>query len=357
MIHSKRSEPRSVGAGPGSLLATAPRAGGRGLSRWTALATITLVFGSTNQAYAEGETTPASVPDPLATSLFQEAVALLEKDEWQESCAKFRASFALFQAPSTLLNIARCHEHEGKLSLAWAAYQRALVLNLDTPGAARKQELEDVAKKGLAAVEPRLPRLKIVLKGVAPAGLRVTQNGKDVPVAGLGTPIPVDPGQQTVVAEASEFEPFTKRATVNEGEVVEILLELKKRTVEVIEKPIETKKPVWPWISAGAGIALLAGAAAFRVDQAFVEGKQFGKCNEDLKSGCPFGYDPIPDNDRKNLDNGMFVAFGTIGVIGLGAAIAGFVMTQPTKPAPQKTAVMMPWVGPTGVGLGVGGRF
>lgn len=358
MIHSKRSEPRSVGAGPGNLLATAPRAGGRGLSRWTALATIALVFGSTNRAYAEGGTTAASVPDPLATSLFQEAVALLEKGEWKEGCAKFDASFALFQAPSTLLNIARCHEHEGKLSLAWAAYQRALVLNLDTPGAARKQELEEVAKKGLAEVEPRLPRLKIVLKGVAPTGLRVTQNGKDVPAAGFGVPIPVDPGPQSVVAEAPDFEPFTQTATVKEGELVEIPIDLKKRVVvSVIDKPVETKKPLWPWISAGAGIALLAGAAAFRVDQAFVEGKQVGKCNDDLKDGCPFGYDPKPDNDRKNLDNGMFVAFGTIGVIGLGAAIAGFVMTQPTKPAPKKTAVVTPWVGPTGVGLGVGGRF
>lgn len=353
MIHSKRSESRSVGASPGNLLATAPRAGGRGLSRWTALATVTLVFGSTNLAYAD-----ASVPDPQATSLFQTAVELLEKGEWKEACSKFDASFALYQAPSTLLNIARCYEHDGKLSLAWAAYQRALVINLETQGAARKQELDEVAKKGIADIEPRLPRLKIVMKGAAPNGLHVTQNGKEVPIAGFGTPIPVDPGPQSVVAEAPDFEPFTQTATVKEGEVVEISIELKKRVVmSVIDKPVETKKPLWPWISAGAGIALLAGAAAFRVDQAFVEGKQIGKCNDNLERGCPFDYDPKDDNDRKNLDNGMFVAFGTIGVIGLGAAIAGFVMTQPTKTAPKKAAVVMPWVDPTGVGLGVGGRF
>lgn len=358
MIHSKRSEPRNTGASSGTSSAVVHRVSGRRLSRWTALATMVLVFGSTNTAQATEGTPSASVPDPLATSLFQTAVELLEKGEWKEACSKFEASMALYQAPSTLLNIARCYEHDGKLSLAWSAYQRALVINLETQGAARKQELEEVAKKGLAEIEPRLPRIKIVLKGAVPAGLHVLQNGKEVPAAGLGTPIPVDPGPQSVVAEAPDFEPFTQTAEVKEGEVVEIPIELKKRVVvaPVIDTPVE-KKPLWPWISAGAGIAFLAGAAAFRVDQAFVEGKQFGACDGDVKNKCPEGYDPGPDNDRKNRDNGLFVGLGTVGVIGLGAAVVGFVMTQPAKPAPKKAAVVVPWVGPTGFGLGVGGRF
>jgi hypothetical protein len=323
------------------------------------LGALAVTVAVTNPAYA-GPTT-SSVPDPIATSLFQAAVELVDKGEWTEGCAKFEASMVLWPAASTLLNIARCYEHEGKLTLAWSAYQRALVLNRETQGEERKKELDEVAQKMLAAIEPRLPRVKILMVGVAPAGLHVTQNGKDVPVAVLGTVLPVDPGKQTIVAEAAGFESFTETVTVKEMDVREIQIVLKKRsvaTVVQVEKPTSTI-PTWAWISAGGGVALLAVAAAFRVDQAFVEGQQFGICKHDLQSACPpkSEYDPAEDNMRKNRDSGLFVGLGTIGVLGLGAGIVGFVMGHNSqKPAP-KTAIVMPWVGPSGAGLGVGGRF
>lgn len=319
-----------------------------------------LSFVVANPAHGQTGAAPASVPDPLATSLFQDAVLLIEKDEWKEGCAKFEASMALYPAPSTLLNIARCYEHDGKLSLAWSAYQRALVLNRETQGAGRKQELDDVAKKGLADIEPRLPRVKIVMTGEVPTGLRVIQNGKDVPTAVLGTPIPVDPGQQSVVAEAPGFEPFTQTVTVKERDLVEIPVALKKRVVApVVEKPVAASIPVWAWVSAGAGIALLAGAAAFRVDQAFVEGRQAGICGDNVERSCPpkSVYDPTDDNARKNRDNGLFVGLGTLGVLGLGTAVVGFVMARPKKTLVKNATVVAPWIGPSGVSLGVGGRF
>jgi len=295
----------------------------------------------------------------MATTLFKAAVELLEKDEWAEACSKFEASMALYPAASTLLNIGRCYDHEGKLTLAWSAYQRALVLNRETQGEERKKELDEVAKKLLAAVEPRVPRVKILMVGNVPSGLRVTQNGKDIPVAVLGTVLFVDPGQQAVVAEAPEYEPFTRTVTVKEGEsVVEIPITLKKRVVAGVERPVQTV-PTWAWISAGGGIALLAGAAAFRVDQAFVEGQQFGLCKRDVQTSCPpiSEYDPTDDNERKNRDSGLFIGLGTLGVLGLGAGIVGFVMGHSSKTPAKKAAVVVPWVGPSGVGLGVGGRF
>jgi len=359
MILSKRFEPGSSPASVGNRRSVAARAIGRGLSRWTAVAATTLTFVFPNQTHA-AEGAAASVPDPLATQLFAEAVALLEKGEWTQACAKFDASMALYSAPSTLLNIARCYEHDGKLSLAWSAYQRALVINRETQPPDRKKELDEVATKGLAAIEPRMPRLKIVLTGSAPAGLRVTQNGKDVPVAGLGTPIPVDPGQQSVVAEATDFEPFTQTVTVKESETVEIVLALKKRVVitPIVPQPVRGI-PAWAWISAGGGVALLAGAAAFRVDQAFVEGRQDGMCRGNVQKSCPplDEYNPKGDNERKNRDSTAFVGLGVVGVIGLGVGVAGFIMgSRQDKPKPQ-TAVVMPWVSSTDVGVGVGGRF
>lgn len=359
MIHSKRFDPHARRAGVCTRRTVADRALGRSRhSRWAQLGALAVTIVFTNPANAAGPGTSASVPDPIATSLFQAAVELVDKGEWTEGCAKFEASMALYPAASTLLNIAKCYEHEGKLSLAWSAYQRALVLNNETQGEERKKELDEVAKRLLAAVEPRLPRVKIIMVGVAPIGLRVTQNGKDVPVAVLGTALPVDPGQQAIVAEAPGFEPFAQTATVKEGgAVVEIPIVLKERATATVVGPPTAKVPTWAWISAGGGIVLLAGAAAFRVDQAFVEGQQFGYCKGDVQTTCPprSEYDPAADNDRKNRDSGLFIGFGTLGVLGIGAAVVGIVMGQSSKAPTKKVTTVVPWIGPSS--LGVGGRF
>lgn len=191
--------------------------------------------------------------------------------------------------------------------------------------------------------------------GSAPTGLRVTQNGKEIPIALLGTVIPVDPGQQSIFAEAPGFDPYTESVTVAEGELVELTLTLEKRTSDW---SVTRGVPTWAWISGGAGVALIAGAAVFRADQAFVEGKQIGICNGDVERGCPSKqvYDPTKDNSRKNRDNALFIGLGAAGVIGIGAAVVGIVMGPPVTKKSTATMVM-PWIGPTSVGATVGGRF
>ncbi|MDI1447375.1 hypothetical protein [Polyangium sp. 6x1] len=301
------------------------------------------------------EAQSASVPDPAAAALFQAGRDLLDRGNWKEGCAKFEASMILYPAASTLLNIARCYEHEGKLALAWSAYQRAIVLNRETQGEERKRALEDVAQKGLAKIEPRLPRIKIAVSGGAPAGLRVTHNGKDVPVAMLGTVIPVDLGPQSISADAPGYEPFAKTVDVTEGKVVDVAIAL--RTDE--EAAGGRRIPIWAWAAGGAGIALLAGAAAFRIDQAYVEGKQAGICDGDVTKHCPSEavYDPADDNARKNRDSGLFIGLGIGGVAALSAAVVGIVMAPKTGASRTAKLTTWPWVGPDGAGAGIGGRF
>jgi hypothetical protein len=68
--------------------------------------------------------------DPaLAETLFNSAQACLAKGDWTCACEKFGASMAADPSVSTLYNIAKCQEHEGKLALAWASLQQALSLN------------------------------------------------------------------------------------------------------------------------------------------------------------------------------------------------------------------------------------
>lgn len=68
--------------------------------------------------------------DPAAAeALFKAARALVEKGDYAAGCPKFEASLALNPSASTMLNIALCHEHDGKIASAWEAYNRALTLN------------------------------------------------------------------------------------------------------------------------------------------------------------------------------------------------------------------------------------
>src|SRR5690349_15880908 len=71
---------------------------------------------------ANPQPTQAAFPAPrdaaAAEALYRRGRELLSAGNWAEACAKFDASMALNPAASTMLNIARCHEHEGKIAQA-----------------------------------------------------------------------------------------------------------------------------------------------------------------------------------------------------------------------------------------------
>ncbi|UQA62063.1 PEGA domain-containing protein [Polyangium aurulentum] len=349
MTRSESSEPSAPVQTSGSASPSARRA-----SRALALALAALLLSPSASAADQNP----SVPDPAAAALFQSGRDLLDRGKWEEACSKFEASMILYPATSTLLNIARCYERKGKIALAWSAYQRALVLNRETQGEERKRALEEVAKKGLAAVEPRLPRIKLALRGT-PAGLRVTHNGQDVPAAMLSTVIPVDPGPQSITAEAPGYMPFQRTVDVDEGELEEVPIVL-ERGDEGGGAGSGPRIPTWAWVAGAGGIALLAGSAAFRVDQAYAEGLQRGWCRDDLSGGCPAKstkFDVDANNARKNRDFALFASLGSAGVLALGAAIVGIVTAHTAKPSAKSSAMITPWIGPGSVGGGIGGRF
>lgn len=337
------------------------RALGGSLRRCAAIAAGALSFLASLPAGAEP--TSSSVPDPAAEALFRSGRELVEKGDWAAGCPKFEASLQLYLSASTLLNIARCHEHNGKLASAWATYRRALVVNKETPGAERKKALEDVAQKGLAKLERRLPKLRIVIP-VAPERLEVTRNDQYVPLAMLGTTIPVDPGEQRIVVRAPGYRTERRSITVAEGktERVEISLILGEGGDDLDGadrgRAGGVAVPVWSLAVGGGGLALLTAAAIFRVDQALIEGRQQGLCDNDVKNRCPVGYVPDADNARKNRDFALFVGLGSAGVIALGAAVVGVLAApSPGDPDGRPEVSAGAWFGPSGGGASLRGRF
>src|SRR6266699_3327978 len=76
---------------------------------------------------------------PAAEALFREGRQLLKEAQVDEACLKLAESYSQEPASGTLLNLARCHEIQGKIATAWAEYAAAARLS-------RTQGREDRAR-------------------------------------------------------------------------------------------------------------------------------------------------------------------------------------------------------------------
>src|SRR5436189_4245413 len=76
---------------------------------------------------------------PAAEALFQEGRQLLEAGQVDEACLRLAESYWQEPASGTLLNLARCHQAQGKIATAWAEYAAAARLS-------RAQGREDRAR-------------------------------------------------------------------------------------------------------------------------------------------------------------------------------------------------------------------
>jgi hypothetical protein len=183
-----------------------------------------------------------------AETLFNDALALVEAGSWAAGCPKFEQSFALFPSRSTTIRIARCQAHEGKIATAWEEYQRALRVDDPEPDAERQRDLMAIAAAEAKALEPRLPRLRVVIASL-PAGARVQRDGLSLPKDALGQSFPIDPGRHEVTAAAPGYRGETRSVLLREGETVTVEMTL-----------VHASPPATGWLMpAGIGLAV-AGA-------------------------------------------------------------------------------------------------
>ncbi|HZF56301.1 MAG TPA: hypothetical protein VE093_47120 [Polyangiaceae bacterium] len=335
---------------------------------------------------------PAQARDPAAAeALYKAGRELVAKGDWDAACPKFEASMSLDPAASTLINIAKCHEHFNRLSRAWADYKRALVLNQDTPGAERRKTLGEIATRGVQALEPRLPKMRIAVVN-PPPGLRVTRDGQELPVAVLGEVIPVDPGSHEVSASAPGYALEQRTVKAEEGKTVEVELRLTQRAAQdpaagansasggagssgaspPSDGPDAAKGdsggiPTWVWIVGGAGVVMAGAGVAFRIDGSAAEARLDENCGEARLCDPASGYDPTADNDRKNRDFVLFAVLGGAGAAAVGAAVIGAIVAPPKVRAGSAGAVGQTalgrriraggWVSPSGFGASLEGVF
>jgi hypothetical protein len=191
------------------------------LSFTLAASTVTVCVVSPSWAQTAGAAgAPAAGPGggsatdnrALAEMLFFTARGLVEAGRYPEACAKFGESYRLDPAAGTLLNLAVCHQKEGKIASAWGEFRQSIA-------DARKNnrpDREKIAADGIAAIEPDLPFLTITVPDAVRKipGLVISRNGVPLNAAAWSTELPVDPGQVEVEERAPDYKPKNLTLTI-----------------------------------------------------------------------------------------------------------------------------------------------
>jgi hypothetical protein len=203
-----------------------------------------------------------------ALALFQEGRQLMGSGDTARACAKLAESHRLDPGGGTLLNLALCHERQRRTATAWAEFQDALrMARLD-----RRSDRVAFAETHLADLEPRVPRVEIVVETTGAEGLHLSLNGVAIREAAWGAMIPVDPGKVLVEARAAGKQPWRTERSIADGDLITIVVpELRDAPAPRREaphrrrspEPVAVRRSAWALPVAAGGVAALGVSGAF----------------------------------------------------------------------------------------------
>jgi hypothetical protein len=287
--------------------------------------------------------------------------------KFAEACPKLAESQRLDPATGTLLNLAVCHEAEGRTATAWVEFNDALA---DARKEKRAERVK-LAQDHVSKLEQRLTRLTVSVPPDARVpGLAVTRNGVAIPEAAWGTPVPVDPGLQSIKAQAPGKKPWENRLNLGDAETRNVnvpTLETDPNTRTA--KPEGDKPAPAPtdsregtgnrrtigYVVGGAGVVLLAVGGYF--------GLRTLSKKSDSDAHCPGN---VCDAQGVSSSDDAHRAANVANVgVGLGLVAAGvgtwLVLTSTTTsdapPASAGKLRLMPTAGPRGGALSLTGAF
>jgi hypothetical protein len=165
-------------------------------------------------------TTPsAQAGSGEAEAAFRDGRKAVRAGDWATACTKFAESERLEPAPGTLLNLADCEDHVGKLVSAHEHFGVA------ASGFPRGDARRNLALAREEQLDKRIVRLTLHLAPSAPPDTGVHTGDAPIPASALGSPMLVDPGKLTLVVTASGHADRPYTLNLHEGDQVEQTLE------------------------------------------------------------------------------------------------------------------------------------
>jgi hypothetical protein len=271
--------------------------------------------------------------DPAAAEmLFRQGRAATEAKDYALACAKFRESQRLDPAVGTLFNIANCEEQLGHVATAWTLF-REVSQRLPSD-----DERSAIAERRAAALEPRLPRLTVHVEAHLP-GTRVLRDGVLLGDASLDTPLPIDPGEHSIVVELPGHDDarYALRLAESESRAVAVAPGSSRREPIAREsaKPTSAERPTGaPAAAYVFGTLGVAGLVAGTISGVLVLDKKSTVDDECIGKACS---ERGASAARAGKTLGVITTASlAVGVLGLGTGLYLFV-SAPSRPEKSET--------------------
>lgn len=265
-----------------------------------------------------------------ADVLFSEALQLAKDGEFVAAVAKFKASYQLDPTLGTLLGLAMSEEKAGLVASAYAHYNELLDLARRAGDTKREQQ----ARAGIEDTEPRLAWLTLSTPTSLPEQSIIQLDGRELPLAAVGSALPLDPGEHNLHVETPGGATFDHRFRMEEGRKVTVEVELTQPPVN--PAPLTAPEPTVDASSSGVrttglvvgvvGIAALAGGTYMWM--------RSSKSYDDLANMCPQNQCPASAQDTidsgKSQERWATVGF-LLGGVGLAAGATLYVLGAPDE--------------------------
>lgn len=284
----------------------------------------------------------------LARELFDQGRLLVEARDYEKACPKFAESYRLNPGGGTLLNLAVCHELQGKTATAWAEFQDALRI-------ARRDDRADrqaLAEEHLAVLGPKLSRLRVVVPEAARAkGLTIHRNGVLLGEAAWGVAVPVDPGEQSIEITAPHKRSSRQSVVVTEsGETREIsIAPLADAPVSKAPPPERPPPPrsdeqsdgtsqrLWGGVLAGAGVVGFGVGTYLSIRAVGLKGDANDACPDPQRCAPSAVADSRSAVQLADVSTGVFVTSAVLAGVG-----AYLFFTAPSARTPRPAVGVLP---------------
>lgn len=310
-----------------------------------------------------------------ADALFREGQQLLTAGQVAAACAKLEESERVDPKIGRLLNVAYCHEKQGRIATAWHEYDQAAAMAVQ----AHQAEREKFARKHAAALAKQLAFLRLEL-GTLPDGAQVSIDDEPLARDQWAVPFAVDPGQHTITVQASGYKTRTQSATITgtgETRVAVDALEKEEAAPEAAAPP-PTAAPATPapdqpaptaaqepaaeapaahggshalgWIVGGVGVVALGVGAGFGFDALALKGRADSHCPS--RQCDPTGLSDISSAKTVATVSTVGLAVGAVGVVA-----GAWLLLRSSSASSAATASVAPFVAPDRAGLAVQGAW
>lgn len=178
-----------------------------------------------------------------ARALAQEGIELKKGGKYEEALDKLLKAQGIFDAPTHLLLIAQCQVALGKLVAGAETYRRLTRRKLDARAPAAFHQAQKMASAELAAVEPRIPRMRIQLVPETVEEFEIRIDGLEVPPAVVGVNRLADPGHHVVQVSAPGYETAKVQLQLSEGQVLPVEVRLERDETSLPTVPPVSSQP------------------------------------------------------------------------------------------------------------------